>query len=330
MTQKTISLVSLLLFLLVIGGLAWYINKTYLNQATTKPQTGISNSLINETSEGASLVYLTAGKTTEIWLKDQKGKTKKIFTDADEAEKLIKVSNLALSQPTVLAITNKDAKATTGKLVKIDLTKGTKETLQDTFSCPLYWSITQDAAKITYIKFSNLEENYGYTLYSEQSTGSGQRKLFNNSAEIRSPAWNPAGTKIAFATSSGTEGQIRIANVSHQEVSLLKSWADKIVDWVSWMSDDKLVFSLRDIGSHNGQIETIEIGNDQASKITDYTGGEASYIFASADEKFLGFLVAQYSQQIDDKTNGQIFMENLTDQSQKAIGKASQLLGWLQ
>lgn len=327
MAQKTITII---LILLVIGGLAWYVNKTYLNQTTAKPQAGISNPLIQDTNEGAAFVYLTSGNTKEIWLKDLSGKSKKIFTDADESEKLVKVSNLAKSNQTVLAITNKDAKATSGKLIMIHLSSGAKETLQNSFSSPLYWSITQDAGKIGYIKFSNIEDNYGYTFYAEQNTGSGQQKLFNSSSEIRSPAWNISGSKVAFATSSGTEGQIKIVNVSTRDVSSLKSFDGKIVDWLSWVSDETIVFSLRDIGSQNGIVESIEITNGKVSKIADYTGGEASYIYSSADEKSLCFLVAQYAEKIDDKTSGQIFIESLTDHSQKSIGKASQLLGWLE
>ncbi len=327
MAQKTITTI---LILLVIGGLAWYVNKTYLNQTASEPQAGTSNPLIQASGKDAAFVYLISGNAKEIWMKDLGGKLKKIFTDADESEKLIKVSNLAASNQKILAITNKDPKAGSGKLILINLGSGAKETLQSTFSRPLYWSITQDAEKIAYIKFSNTEENYGYTLYIEQNTGSDQQKLFNSSSEIRSPAWDTLGSKVAFAASSGTEGQIKIVNVSSKDVSTLKSFEGKIVDWLSWVSDRKIVFSLRNIGSHEGSLETIEIADDKMNKVADFSGGQANFIFSSADEKFLCFLVAQYNQSIDDKTNGQIFIENLKDSSQKAMGKAIQILGWLQ
>ncbi len=323
MTQKTITIV---LILIVIGGLAWYINKTYL-KPTSEPS-GAANSG-QEAQAADTLVYVVSGPTKAIWTRDQNGNLRKIFTDADEREKLVKISNVAAKAGEVLAITNRDTGASNGKLISIELATGSKTALQDNFASPRSWSLSGDGGKLAYVLFSNVEENYGYTLYSESVTGQERTKLFNSASEIKSPAWSPDQTKIAIAATEGTTGQLKLVDLATKSASDLKSFPNQIIDGVTWLSREKIAFSLRDIGADKGKIKVVDVTEKNLIQITDYTGGQISFIAASADENFLSFLVAQYGENFNDKTSGQILIENLTDQSEKAVGKGNQILGWL-
>lgn len=325
MAQKTITII---LILVVIGGLAWFVNKNYLNQATPE-SSGTGGLGVRQNLGTDQLVYVVSGSVRAIWTRDQSGNLRKVFTDADEREKMLMISNVSQNTGDVLAITNQDTKAKTGKLIGIHLANGSKTVLQTSFGVPRSWSISPDGEKFAYVLFSNVEENYGYTLYTESKTGERRTKLFNSSEEIKSPVWSPDGTKIALATTEGTTGQIKTINVGSKDAATLQGFENQVVDGVDWLSPEEIVFSLRDINGDKGKIETVSLLDKNVSSITDFNGGQVSFLAASADGKFLGYLVAQYGENFQDTTSGQIFIENLADKTQKAITKGNLILGWL-
>lgn len=331
MAQKIITVI---LALLIIGGLAWYFNKTYLQSSS-----GIGNEKIPQFKPSTSieniksgLVYTTKNEAQEIWQVNFKKESKKLFTDADEAEKMIKISNLAPFSKEVLAITSTDSGSFSGKLVAINLTTAKETVLQKTFALPTAWAISADSQKIVFVKFSNLEENYGYTLYSENRDGSNIRGLLRSDSEIKTPSWNKSATKIAYVKISGTTSVLGIFNIESGETDEIKNFENKNIDWLSWDGDppagDKIILSVRNLGDNQkGVIEIIGADGKNLEKIADFEGGIANFIFQESG--WLGYLIAQYeSDKINNMTKGQIYIENLNGQK-IPVQKGNQILGWL-
>lgn len=326
---KGITLVSLILGIIVVGGLAWYLDKTYLEpQATTKPTTAISRSPASVSQLPTErLVYVTSSNPGEIWQWQQNEK-KKLFTDADEKDKIIKFSNLAPLSKEVLVITGSPGNLT-GKLVAINLEKVEQKVLQKNFTVPSFWAVTGDGGKIAYTRFSNLEENYGYTLYSETREGFNKRELANSPSEIKSPAWNPNSSKVAFVTTSGTRTDLNIVEVDSAKSFPIKSFDDKIIDWIFWQEDGKVVIALRKTSDlSTGEIDAVTLNGD-VTKVIDIEGGVANFIFSPSSGVWLGYLVAQYKNKTDEKTPGQIYIFKTSDNEKIPIQKGIQILGWL-
>jgi len=323
MTQRSITVI---LILIVVGGLAWYINKTYIAQEGARP---LDDNLQTTTAPGEiaeTLVYVSAGNVRDIWAWTDK--PRKIFTDADETEKILKLSNVLSDTGEVLAIVNQNTSASSGKLIKINLRNGQKQTLQSDFPKPFYWAISDDGTKICYVLFSNVEENYGYTLYSSKVDGGQPQKMFNSASEIKSPTWDNFGLNVAFISSEGTKVLLQVVDEKTAKVSPVKNFDNQTADWLVWQGDD-LLFSRRDIGANNGEVDFIQTDGQNLEKIFDFQGGVASYLWPTQGENYIAFLIAQYKERIDDQTNGQIYNYNKNEDEKKALIKGSQILGWV-
>lgn len=327
MAQKIITVI---LGLIIVGGLAWYFNKNYL-QPSTSQENQPSNSpgeSSQETEASTNLVYVSISDAKEIWRTNSQKESKKLFTDADEPEKIVKLSNMASSTGEVLGIVAADPHSFTGKLVVINLETAKQRVLQGSFTVPTVWNLSSDGKKLCFTRFSNLEENYGYTLYSEDVSGGSIRELARSESEIPTLAWNEFGTKIAFVKTSGTKTEINLVDINSAKTKVIVSFEGKIIDWLSWSKGDKLIFSLRKVGEENsGEIEIINSEGRNLEKIIDFEGGKAQFIYL--DDSWLGYLVAQYKEKINDTTAGQIYLYNLNKTQKIAVQKGAQILGWL-
>lgn len=330
MAQKVITII---LVLIIVGGLAWYFNKNYLQSSTGQN----SNYQVPQYKGPASLtqvnlVYANAENSKEIWQINSKKETKKLFTDVDETEKIIKLSNLALFSREVLALTSTEFKPYSARLVAINLSDSKETILQKSFVIPGVWSLSPDGKKIAYTRFSNLEEKYGYTLYTEDRDGGNRRELIRSPSEIKALSWDVASLKIAFVKTSGTKSEISVANTKNDEIKAVKSFDNKVIDWLSF-SGEKIIFSSRLLGSENeGVIQIMDSDGNNLEKIIEFDGGIANFIYLS-DSTWLGYLVAQYSfekeaqESTNDSTIGQMYLVNLSNNEKIPLGKGVQILG---
>ncbi|KKQ18224.1 MAG: Protein TolB [Berkelbacteria bacterium GW2011_GWA1_36_9] len=326
MAQKIITVI---LALAVIGGLAWYFNKTYLQPSESHSTEKVPQFKTSSTDENfkGKLIYATTGATKEIWAIDAKKESKKLFTDSDEAEKILEISNLASISNEILVITSTETSSSSGKLVAINLSSSKETVLQKPFSLPPAWTVSLDGQKIAYTRFSNIEENYGFTLYSSDRSGTNLRELIRSDQEIKVPVWNENATKIAFVKNVGSKSQLNVVDVNSLKEKEVKSFEGQIIDSLSF-SGDKLVFSVRDLSNKSsGTIKIIGSNGQNLEKMADFEGGVANFVYME-NSSWLGFLIAQYKDKINSSTTGQIYIENLKKLEKIPLAKGSQILGW--
>lgn len=326
MAQK---IITVFLALVVIGGLAWYFNKTYLQPSASHSLESVPKFKTSSQDEDfkGKLIYATKGTAREIWAVDTAKESKKLFTDADETEKIIEISNLAPLSKEVLAITSTETSARTGKLVAINLSSSKESVLQRSFTIPPSWAISLDGQKIAFVRFSNVEENYGYTLYSSDRTGTNLRELIRSDQEIKALSWNDNATKIAFIKNVDTKTRLSIVDLNSLEEKEVKEFENQMIDYLSW-SGDKIIFNLRELSNKSsGAIEIINANGQNLEKLTDFKGGIANFVYLK-NSLWLGFLVAQYKDEVDSVTTGQIYLENLKKSEKIPVSKGSQVLGW--
>lgn len=324
MSQKILVIV---LAVVVIAGFAWYFNKTYLQSRATGDLRTAPEEDSNQSDFTAKIVYVVynanAG-TKEIYQTTAEKESQKIFTDADETEKLLKISNLAHLTGEILAIVSNEKIAHQGKLISINLRNSQKKVLEENFGIPSSWSLAPDGKKFVFSQFSNLEDNYGYTLYVANLDGSNQRALGQSMTDIRSPAWNDDSSKVAYLKTSGTSSEVMVANFNDEEPQLFKTLENNIIDWIAF-EDGSLILGYRDLGEDlSGTIGRLD-KNGKLGKIITYDGGWANFIYS--DQSFLGFLISQYTDSIGDLTTGQIYLYNLSQKKKIPLVRGVQVLG---
>lgn len=325
MLQKVITII---LGLVIVGGLAWYINKNYVEQSTSPSDTETPEGNLgeNSTESNSQLVYVTFGAATEIWQTDLNGTSKKLYTDADEALKIKKISNLSTGTSEVLAIVSKDNNSA-GKLEVIDLNTAKAKVLKELFPTPTNFSISPDGERIIYTRFSNVEESYGYTIFLEDTNGSGLSEIANSSSEIIYPCWGSNSKTIYYGKTVGVNAEIIRYDLETKKSKTIFS-TEKVIDWLSITPSDKIIISERKIGEENaGEISFLDQNGQEKASIVKYSGGKASFVYLSAGQN-LAYLVAQYKVKIDEKTSGQIYILNIKNSEKSAIKKGVQILGW--
>lgn len=327
MTQKVITVI---LGLIIVGGLAWYLNRNYFQSSDKPGGTSFTSSPGADISEEKSdnLVYADFGQNREIWMANSSLEKKKLFTDADETEKIIKLSNLATLSREVLAVTSTDKTALSGKLVAINLDNAKVEVLQPSFASSSEISLSPLGKDICYVKFSNVEESYGYTLYSQKRVGFNIRELVRSDSEILLPTWDETGTKIAFIKISGVNSELMVIDKVSRETSSIANFNSQVVDWLSWNKSDKMVLGLRKVGVNSGSvIVVINPQSKKEQKITEVQGGVARDIYLD-NNSWLGFIVVSTAEEANDSA-GQIYFQNLKNETKIPLKKGNQILGWL-
>lgn len=304
---------------MVVGGLVWYLNRSYgqqKNDSTLPEQIPSEANTISGTE--SVLYYVTIGSAREIWQINTKLEVKKVFTDADEREKIVKLSNIASQSLTVLAIT------ASNKLASINLRDGKLTIIQNNFSLPDAISLSDSGGQILYTRFSNVDEDYGYTLYLEDKTGQNLSKLANSQSEIYSPIWIED-AKIIYSTIDGTTGEIFEVDKQSKNQNLLAKFENRVVDTLFYTSE-KIFYSLSSIGATSGEVYSMNLDSSAKVKIFDFDGGMINFLSVSQDK--LAYLIAQYNGKINDQTSGQIYLFDLSQQKKQSLKKGSQILGW--
>ena len=324
MAQKIITII---LGLVIVAALAWYIDKNYVRPAGSSESESL-NLDIGGGLEVSNLFYVSLGAATEIWQMDQDGKTKKLYTDSDETFKIKKLSNLAPRTFEVLAVVSKDNSGS--RLVAINLDDAKQKVLKELFAMPVNLSISSDGEWFTYTKFSNVEDQYGYTLFLEQKNGPKIEEVVNSSSEIIFPGWDNSSKTIYYGKTSGTNTEIIGYNIESKKSRTVFS-TEEIVDWISPAGSDKLVLSQRKIGENStGEINSIDIDGQNLKTLVKFNGGKAAYAYLSNNQS-LAYIVAQYKNnedKIDAKTQGQIYILNTKNSVKSAVRKGVQILGW--
>jgi len=330
MVQK---IVTIILGLSVVAALGWYINKNYVQPASSgvdvKVNAAQSPAAGSSTSQEGTLVYASIGAAKEIRTADSQDRTKKIFTDTDETDKIAIFSNVASDTSEVLVGTTSDG-SKAGGLEVINLLTAKTRKVKTSFSLPDYLALAADSKKFVYIRFSNVEASYGYTLYLENMDDSQPITVVTTDSEIISPAFSPSSAKIAYAISDTTKTEISVYSLSTKKLEKIATLDGKVVDWLSWPEPSKIFISTRATGNNNaGQIEAVNTSSGTTEKIVEFSGGRASYIYANKAATKLAFIVAQYKNKVDPQTAGQIYIVNLISKDESTLEKANQILGWL-
>lgn len=334
MAQKIITII---LGLAVVAALAWYVNKNYIqptseatdikitNKDAAKSQDGTSK----ETSAAESLVYVNRGSATIIWSRDSSGNAKKIFTDADETDKLFTLSNVSSAASNILAVVSKGSKSM-GRLVSIDLKTAKETKVRDSFPAPENLAVSKDGSLFSYTRFSNVEANYGFTLYYEPVGEGAPIEVSKSDYEIISPAFSPSSTKIAYANAAGKNTELFSYSISAKKSDKIATLVGKAVDSLSWPSADKIIISVRKIGTENsGEIDVVNPNTGEIEKIANFSGGRASFIFLDSPADRLAFIVAQYKDKVETDISGQLYVVEIATGKKETLEKCNQILGWM-
>ncbi len=268
MKHKSLIIIPILI-ILVVG--AWFFNKKYIQSGNKeKNSTQFDQELTKDQEE-------TVKQTQEyIYYISEKNGNKKIIknnvlgTEKEEVYSFDQVSligNLSVSSKDVVFFSSSGSAP--GEVKTINLKDLTEKTLIKNFSKPQLIAMNPQGNFLTFTSFSNVEEDYGYTLYIMANDGSNKKKIYNQDEPILLISWQKDGENIVFIRQKNKNHEIVKVNIESLEIEEIYS-SNEDINSLYWQ-EDKIYFSKYDQNKKISTIFTIDENgqNEQKTKIID-------------------------------------------------------------
>jgi hypothetical protein len=269
---------------------------------------------------------------TDILKISPDGVKKKLFTDSDEELKIKAATSLNRDGTKVLLLMGQKDSDTGMKLLTVTTDgKAEKETLIDPFTSFGAPFLSPDNDYISYLLFSNADQDYGYKLYLSKTDGANKVKLAENKDYLSSGVFSPDEKQIAFAQSkSKDEWIINIVDISGKnlkELITLKQQPEKL-----FFGRDFILFSLLKEKEATANAREIGIVNISKPKIKFLTDDQLAQKdpYVSPDNNFIAYLQVDYPQkEADPNLLGEIIIIDLKGKEIKKLSQANQIIGWI-
>lgn len=261
----------------------------------------------------------------------QNNEKKKIFTDKDEQIKLKGASSVTSDGKNILAVMGDPGTDFIGSLYSISTDgKGTLKKILDSFASPSTPVISPDGQKIAAILFSNLDQNYGFTLYTMNLDGSSKQELTKSEDGISSPTWGKDGKFISYIKIEGSKSTIsKIGNNSENEEKIYETENENLFALSQFNNVFVFIKSPKGQNSQGlSEIYTLDEKGGQAKKITSNSLFE-NYPVLSLDGSKLAFLsVSEEPANLIEKS-GQLRLANSDGSDDKVVTDANFIIGWI-
>lgn len=317
----------IILTLIVIGGLAWYFNQNYIANVKSPTSTSalpaktpptITPKLEKTTSEKLVFASQNNQGTTIASVSANGENQKTLFTDKDEADKIKEVNTItSLTHETPMIVGD-------NRLVSVKLDGSSKkEILIDSLGNPSSVSLSPDGKTVSFVAFSNVEVDYGYTLYICSRQGEGLRGLLRNEKEMKNPIWNTDGSQIYYLQISDNQTAVMRADVVSGRSQSIFQTSDDVYSLN--FSAGKLVFSSGPKNKNISAIYQMDTGGQNLKKLLEDTGIIYNP-FLSSDNLNLAYL---FSGDVTNKPSGDIVVASADGKNKKKIIQGNYILGWI-
>lgn len=315
--KNTSPIIFLFILVLIVVG-AWYFDKNYINskngQTVGSDTTATQQKTATITSD--DLIFISQSENDTKILKNTDGKIEQVSKD----NSVVKVGGYASGNQEIL-----ETLGQTGPLVFQKISDSKQIKVSDEFSRTSDFSPSQDGENIAFITFSNVEEDYGYSLYTEDRTGKKVKKLATFDVVIRNPVWNSDNSKIAVVRQDA-DGKSEIIVINSSTGKYQSTYhQDEIIYSILW-DGRKILYSGKK-GSGSEIVAIDELGSKKLYFET--KTGSIYFPRISNDQKNLAFLKTNSSNKYQDNVSGDIYIFNISEEKLNNIATGSYILGWL-
>lgn len=326
-----------LIFMVIIIGLgvalASTINKKKSSNTSSPSSQNNSDVTVKDSSANYSGTVVYAAKTsngTDIYTISASSAAKKVFTDKDEDNK-IKSAKSITSSGKVLAVMAPAGQEFGGSLYLISTDgSGKKEQIINEFASTQAPLISPDGKKIAYLVFSNVEADYGYALYVENSDGSNKQLVSKDPSGLDILSWNKDSSKIVYAKGNLNQNyDLYIGDAKTLNEKKISSFKEKIysLDW----GKDKFILSKGPTAQ--GQINKAELFtmDEDGKNLKRISQNEVFENFPkfSPSNDLISYVNVTYDNNMDINKSGQIDISDTAGQNIKTISEGNYLIGWL-
>lgn len=328
--SKSIKPLGYFIFALIIICIGYFVGYRVVGQKspnqnlpTNSTETENTTAIINNNSESiAVLVSKSSSSGTDLYRTElNSGKSKIIFSDKDEPNKIKQLGNLTADGKNFLAVMGNNL-----YLISTD-GKANKKQITSNFSSTSNILIDPTRKLIAYTLFSNAEPDYGFSIYTMSIDGKNKHQIYKNSTEISNLAFSSNGNKIYFYQSTSGEkhtGEIKIVDISGKNPSTLKTFTNQRINDLK-TSLNKLIYILAP--NENPQNSEVYSASDRGTGDKQISKNQNQEISAdiTSDNKHIAYIEIATK---DDKS-GKLILVNNQNSEQKDLGAASKIIGFM-
>jgi hypothetical protein len=307
-----------ILILVIIGLVAWYFNGNFFSGKTSKTTTETANTVNQTKLITGKLVFATlSGKDTTINALQSNGAVQKLFTDTASTQKITTIGALSQAPLEAPVIFNQNLLNT----VKLDGSAVKQSLAQFTLDTPDV-ALSPDGKLISYITFSNVEKEYGFTLRVTNLDGTNMQAVFRSPYLLSSPVWAGDQKSIYYVENDGTNISIVKNLISTGQEQKIYTTADNIGSLR--VLGDKIIFSQNPYEKNQSTIYLMtDSGKPQKVLL------ETGYIYyptISPDGQSIAYLL---SSDASAQPSGDIRLTDISGGNIKTLFKGINILGWL-
>jgi len=298
------------------------------DQENTNKANENDNSL--DSFEGTIVYLAKSSDENNIGAISKNNEAKTIFTDKDEDLKIKSAASIT-AKGKVLALMASGNQEFGGSLFLIDVANpGSKEKLMDQFASTQPPVISPNGKKIAYLLFSNVETDYGFSLYIMDSDGKNKQKLTGDPTNLKILSWNPESTKISYLKGDASkESIINYYDINTNKEDKITSFKEKLY-FLNWNSHN-IIFSkgpTQESDINKAEIYKMDTDGKNLKRLTTNEEHD-SFCFVSPDGKIFTYLENNYEKNVDTNKSGGLFIQGLNSDKNKNLIEANSIIGWI-
>ena len=305
------------LVLIVVGVAAWYFNKNFISNLTDQNTAKIDQkNAIKMLTE--KLIFATTSSTgNTISSIDANGKTQILFTDAGDAVKIKTIGTLSQDSLEVPVIFDKNLLFA----VKLDGSSGKQSLAEFTADSPDV-ALSPDGKLISYITFSNVEKEYGFTLKVADRNGKNLKQILTSPYLLSNPVWATDQKSVYYVENNGSNISIVKTQLETAKEQKIYTTGENIGSLRVMFG--QILFSKNPEDKNESTLFAMTETSPAKSILTEK--GSIYYPSISSDGKNIAYLLRP---QASITTTGDIKITNTSGKNTKTLIKGINILGWL-
>ena len=330
-SNKSLFLIMILaVFIIIIGIYFGKYDNSVQNNLGNQDSEAVNNDTINFGNFKGNIVYLSKStEGTDLFKVGNDKKPINFYTDRDDEIKIKSAASMTLKGK-ILAVMGSENQEFGGSLYLIDTTQiGNKEKLIDQFASTDVPIISPNGNKIAYTIFSNIESDYGFSLYSMNPDGSNKFKITGDDISIKILSWSSNGSNISYTKGDTSKAsKIYVYDFTAGKEKELIEFKEKIYS-LSWSSDG-FIFSKGSSGDNDINKAEIFKMDENTKNIKKITSDDKhnNFGYYSPDMTLITYLSVVYEKNVDLTRSGEIVIANISGDFEK-IADANTIIGWI-
>lgn len=308
---------TLLLVLVVVGVAAWYFNKNFISNLTDQGNAKIDQKNAAKMLTEKLIFATNNGTSTTISSITADGKTQILFTDANETSKIKTVGTLSQTTLESPMIFDKNLLFA----VKLDGSSN-KESLAQFTADPPEVALSPDGKSISYITFSNVEKEYGFTLNVADRNGKNLRQILRSPYLLSNPVWAEDEKYVYYVENNGSDVSIVKTSLETAKEQKIYTTSENIGSLRVMFG--QILFSQNPEDKNQSTLFAMTETSQAKSILTEK--GSIYYPSISSDGKNIAYLLRP---QASLTTTGDIKITSISGENAKTLIKGINILGWL-